>query len=109
LDPFGNHLVLAAFLAVLSFPTAPLQATFNECGTAFTQKLASRFSLTTEGHNIDEADFFPALIALPRALVHRQTEAGHRGATGRITQLGVTGEIAEQDDLVKVCHTPGLF
>src|SRR5262249_31194581 len=57
LDPFGNHLVFAPFLAVLPFPTAPLQAPFNERGAAFTQKFAGRFSLTTEGHNIDEADF----------------------------------------------------
>src|SRR6266581_2924680 len=60
LDPFGNDLVLAALLAVLAFPTAPLQAAFNERLTAFTEVFAGRFSLTPKDHNIDKADLFLA-------------------------------------------------
>ena len=109
LNPFGNHLMLAAFLAVLAFPAAPLQASLNERRSAFTQKLAGRFSLATEDNDIHKADVFPALIALPRASVRRHTKGRHRGTVGRIAQFRIAREIAEQDDFVEACHTPGLL
>jgi hypothetical protein len=109
LNPFGNDLMLVPFLAVLALPTAPLQAAFNECLTAFTQKLARRFSLAAEDNNIDKADFFLALIALPRASVHRHTECGNRGPIGRRAQFGIACEIAEQDNFVEACHVLGLL
>src|SRR2546423_806057 len=115
LDAVGNHLVLAPFLAVLPFPTAPLEASLNERGTAFTQELARRFSLATEGDNIHKADFFPTLgvalfvAALPRALrVYCQPKSDNRSPTGCIAQLGIAREIAKQDNFVEACHTPGL-
>jgi hypothetical protein len=109
LNPFGNDLMLVPFLAVLALPTAPLQAAFNECLTAFTQKLARRFSLAAEDNNIDKADFFLALIALPEVSVHRHTKCGNRGPSRRIAQFGIAREIAEQDDFVEACHIPGLL
>src|SRR5467141_868058 len=77
LDPFGNDLVLAPLLAVLAFPTAPLQAAFNERLTAFTEVLTGCFSLATEDNNIDKADLFLALIALSSASVRRHTECSN--------------------------------
>jgi len=46
---------------------------------------------------------------LAGASVHRHTECRHRGPTRRIAQFGITREIAEQDDFVEACHTPGLL
>src|SRR5713101_7739511 len=84
LDPFGNDLVLAPLLAVLAFPTAPLQAAFDERLTAFTEVLTGCFSLATEDNNIDKADLFLALIALSSASVRRHTECSNRGPIGCI-------------------------
>src|SRR5262249_39597226 len=42
------------------------------------------------------------------ASIHCQPEGGHWGPIGRVAQLGIACEIAEQDDFVEVCHTPGL-
>jgi hypothetical protein len=117
LDSFSNDLVFAPFLAVLAFPTAPLEAAFNERSAAFTEVLAGRFSLATEGNNIHKADFFPTLVrvalfvvALRRAWrVYCQPKFDHRGPIRCIAQLGITGEITEQDNFVEVCHTSGLF
>jgi hypothetical protein len=64
LDAFGNDLVLTALLAVLAFPTAPLQAAFHECRAAFTEVFTGCFSLTPEGHNIHKTDLFLALVTL---------------------------------------------
>jgi hypothetical protein len=70
LNPVGNDFVLAPFLAVLPFPTAPLQTPLDERGATFTEILTGRFSLAAERNNIDKADVFPPLgrVALPATL-----------------------------------------
>ena len=105
-NPVGQDLVLAPFLAVLPVPTAPLQAPFNERGTTFPEILTRGFRLAPERDHIDKADVFPPLTraVLPPTLgatlpspwcIHGQTEGRHRGPTGRRAQFRITRQIAE--------------
>ena len=70
--------MLAALLAVFSFPSALLQPTFDDRPVAFAEILPAMFRLLAEYHDIDKADFFLQIITLFKPTAHRETKTRHR-------------------------------
>ena len=59
------------------------------------------FSLLPKYHNVDEAHFFFQFFCLLEAPAGRQTKASHRSPARRIPQLGIAGQIADQNDFIE--------
>ncbi len=109
LEGFNHHDVLAPLLAILTLPAMHLKAPLDQDRIALRQILGDDFSLACPGVDVNEAHFFLALAfgRFPLA-VDGQAKLGYGRAAGSVAHLRVSGKIADQDDLVEVCHKPAL-
>ena len=101
-DLVGDDLDDGALLAFLALPLVELEATFDEDRAALGEVLLEHLCGTAPRFAIDVGDLFALLIVLGAvATVDGQAELGHGLVAGDMLELGVTGEVAEQDDLVE--------
>ena len=90
-------------LAVVDSPE--LEAALDIGGAALGQILLGDFRLTSPEGDINEGGFLLALalFVVPDP-VDGQPEFRHGGAFGRVAQLGIPGEIADEHDFVEIGH-----
>lgn len=96
-----HDFMLAAFLAVFRLPAPLLEAAIDDHAISLAQVLSAMFRLFTKHDDVDKADFFLKFFRLLKASASRQTETGDRCPARRITQLGVAGQIPDQNNFVK--------
>jgi hypothetical protein len=104
----GNRLrddfMFTALLAIFRFPTPLLQTAIDNNTVSLAEILPTMFRLLAEHHDIDETDFFFELIALFVSTADRQSQRSDGRSARRVSQLGVTGKIPDQNDFVKPGH-----
>jgi len=91
------------FLAVF-FPTIELQPAFDQHGRALAEIFIGDFGRAAPQRDIDERDLVDPLIAALHSVVHGQADVGHSRAAGDVPQLGIAGQVSDQDNAVKACH-----
>jgi len=96
-----HHFMLTTLLAVLGLPTTLLKPAIDDHAIALAEILPAMFRLLAEHHDVNEADFFLEFIRLLEAPTCRQTKAGDRRPARRISQLGVAGQISDQNDFIE--------
>src|SRR5678816_3247922 len=91
------------FLAVF-FPTIKLQPAFDQHGRPSAEILVGDFGRSAPERDIDERDFVNPLIAALYSVIDGEPNVGHGCAAGDVPQLGIAGQISDQDNSVKACH-----
>jgi hypothetical protein len=87
--------MFAPALAIVGFPTAPLQTAFNHCEVALTEIFTHGFRLSAKGHNIHVADLISPLLILSVAPIDREAEAGYRCAVRSVAHLRISRQVSE--------------
>ena len=93
--------MFAAFLSVFGLPTALLEPAIDNDAVALAKILPAMFRLFPEHHDVDETDLFLEFIPLLKPTARRQAKAGNRRSAGGLAQLGVAGQIPDQDDFIE--------
>lgn len=106
LESFQHDRESAPLLArSLIFPLIKSQATFDKKRPSFGAILGNHFALAAPRFNINKG----GLIAwLPRSIlkgpIDCQTKLTNGGALGGNPELGISSEIADEEDAVEICH-----
>jgi len=99
----------AALLAFFVLPLASLQAPFDVDRTALREVLTTMLSGSTPDNYSMPFSLFDlvAAILVRPVLTGREAEIRNRLAVLRVTEFGVSPEVADQNDLVDACHMGG--
>src|SRR5438105_5035614 len=77
---------------------------FDEGRSPFVEILRCRFGLASKHGHINEAHLLGGVVAMADTVVDREPEGGYRRAIGSVAQLGIPGEMAEQEHFIHGCH-----
>ncbi len=93
---------LVALLAVLTFPLAGLDAALDEYLGALAQVLGAELRLLAPRDDAEPLGLFLALaLGVLVVAIDGNRELGYRLATGRVTHLRITAQIADDHALVE--------
>src|SRR5262249_11895290 len=109
----GDHLDGLALGAVLRLPLAPLEPSVDADGAALREVLRAVLALRAPDGDVEVVRLLRPLAGggvLP-ARVHGEPEAADGHAAGRVPELRVAREVADEDDAIDICHgsTPPLL
>src|SRR5712691_6557990 len=107
LDAVGDDLDgLALAAAVLRLPLAPLEPSVDCDGAPLREVLRAALGLVPDHRDAAVVRLVDPLARLVLApAVQGQAEAAHGGAAGRVAELGVAGQVADEHDPVDAgCH-----
>ena len=102
----GQHLGGAALVAVLIRPVPELQAALHHGHAALGEEAGDKFGGAAPSHDVDEVrGFLPGLLVL-EVPIHRQGKVCDRRPALRLSQLGIAGEAAHENNPVQhVCSS----
>src|SRR5215208_3914432 len=104
LDGVGDDLDALALVAVLRLPLAPLEAAVEGHGAALGEEARAVLALRAPDRDVEEVGL---VLPLPGGLVlaariGRDPQGAHRHAARGRAELGVSGEVAREDNPVDV-------
>src|SRR5262249_17192764 len=102
LDGVGDHLDRLALRAVLRFPLSPLQAPVDGDRTTLREVLRAVLTLVAPDGDVEVVRLLRPLAGLVvlAAGVDGEAQTADRHAARRVPQLGVAGQVPDQDDAV---------
>lgn len=105
-EAFEDNTQFTPFLACrFVIPSIQLQTPFHEDGLSLAQVLGDDLPLLPPGIDIDKGHFLPTFtrIRLIRP-IYCETQPRNGSPLGRVLELGVSREIARDDDFVEAAH-----
>ena len=99
-DRVGHNFHFALLLALV-LPSSFAQPTFDEATPALAEVLTTGLRLLAENDCIDEKGLFLPVIAGFKLRVHSDGDRSDRSSSGRISDLGVLGKIAYENNSVE--------
>src|SRR5947208_618699 len=94
-------------LSLLSFRTfpAPLgEPTVDEHARAAAELLFQRFCAPAEDDHVDETDLFFGFVLTAAFMRHREWKFANGQALGSVAEIGIAGQVAQEDNLVVLRH-----